>query len=210
MIALCGEHHDKADAGAYKKQQLREFKRKGAARAGEVRGRFDWMRNELLAVVGGSFYYETPIIFQYRDDPSIWFNRDDDGYLLLNIRMLSTAREPRIRVEDNFWVSKGDPEDLESPPSGKRLYVKYPNNDMLRIEYFELDSAEETQKRYPEGQLEKRLKELKDDPFPITAVEVHNRVGGTQIEFTPRETRMIGATIRNGFFAYNAVGIALN
>ncbi|MDP9457654.1 MAG: HNH endonuclease, partial [Actinomycetota bacterium] len=51
--------------------------------------------HSLLAVVGGNFYYDTPIIFQYQGEPSIWFNRDEDGYLLLNVRMLSTSGQPR-------------------------------------------------------------------------------------------------------------------
>ncbi|PLS85964.1 MAG: hypothetical protein CYG60_09755 [Actinobacteria bacterium] len=74
---------------------MREFKQAGADRPEEVRGRFEWMRHSLLAVVGGNFYYDTPIIFQYQGEPSIWFNRDEDGYLLLNVRMLSTSGQPR-------------------------------------------------------------------------------------------------------------------
>lgn len=26
----------------------------------EVQGRFEWMRDDILAVVGGNFFYETP------------------------------------------------------------------------------------------------------------------------------------------------------
>ena len=92
MIALCGLHHPKADAGTYSKEQLREFKRRAAERAEEVKGRFECMRHSLLAVVGGNFYYETPIVFQFRSEPIVWFNRDANGYLLLNVRMLSTSR----------------------------------------------------------------------------------------------------------------------
>src|SRR3990172_955656 len=51
MIALCGEHHAKADVGAFTREQLREFKRGAIERAEEVKGRFDWMRHSLLAVV---------------------------------------------------------------------------------------------------------------------------------------------------------------
>ena len=71
MIALCGLHHPKADAGAYSKEQLREFKRRVAERAEEVKGRFEWMRHSLLAVVGGNFYYETPVVFQFRSGASV-------------------------------------------------------------------------------------------------------------------------------------------
>src|SRR4029079_15500764 len=55
MLALCAEHHRKADAGAFTVEQLREMKKESP---NTVRGRFNWLRNELLAVVGGSFYFE--------------------------------------------------------------------------------------------------------------------------------------------------------
>jgi hypothetical protein len=208
--ALCSEHHDKADAGAYTKEQLREFKRRGAERAEDVKGRFDWMRYDLLAVVGGNFYYRTPVIFQYRSKPIIWFTRDEDGYLLLNVRMLTKSREPRTEIEDNFWLSRGNPDDLESLPSGKLLHVKYPNEDMFKVEFFELTSAAIAQKRYPEVDLEESLKMFRDPPFPVTAVEVHNRVGGTNLEFKPRETKIGGSTITQCFFANNRGGIMIS
>jgi hypothetical protein len=95
MIALCAEHHAKADAGAYTAEQLQEFKRGAAENAGDVRGRFEWMRRDVLWVVGGNFYYETPTILACRGDPVVWINRDDEGYLLLNLRMLSTTTDER-------------------------------------------------------------------------------------------------------------------
>lgn len=204
MIALCGEHHGKADAGAYTKDQLREFKRVGADHAKEIKGRFDWMRHNLLAVVGGNFFYETPTIFEFRGEPSIWFNRDEDGYLLLNVRMLTTSGQPRMRIEDNFWLTRGDPEDLESPPSGKVLHVKYPNGDMLRVRFYELASVAAAQKRYSEARPGGW-----GVPFPITAVEVNNKVGDTNLEFGPRQTKWAGISMSNCFSAYCRVGVSL-
>jgi hypothetical protein len=125
MIALCAEHHSMADAGAFTQEQLRQFKEAGARRAEEVRGRFEWMRRDVLWVVGGNFYYETPVIFQFRDEPVVWFKRDEDGYLLLNLKMLTTSSEERATIEDNFWIGQGPIDDLESPPHGRILEVRY-------------------------------------------------------------------------------------
>src|SRR5436190_194003 len=80
MIALCAEHHRKADAGAFTGQQLRHMKRSDDK---AVAGRFDWLRNNLLAVVGGSLYYDTPVILQFRGERAIWFERDESGHMLL-------------------------------------------------------------------------------------------------------------------------------
>jgi hypothetical protein len=44
MIALCQEHHDKADAGAFTLEQLRDMKRQGRERSETLKGRFDWVR----------------------------------------------------------------------------------------------------------------------------------------------------------------------
>lgn len=112
MIALCVEHHAKADAGAYTREQLHEFKSNAKKHSKLNKGRFDWLRNRMLAVVGGNFYYETPTMVAYRGTPLVWFNRDEDGYMLLNLRMLTTSKEPRAVIEDSFWLSTGLPVDL--------------------------------------------------------------------------------------------------
>lgn len=113
MIALCAEHHAKADAGAFTKDQLRKLKTEGRQRAEAVRGKFDWMRNDLLAVIGGNLYFNVPAPVAFRGEPVIWFNRDEDRRFLLNLRMLSTSPEPRATIEDNFWVIHGPAEDVE-------------------------------------------------------------------------------------------------
>jgi len=81
MIALCAEHHAKADAGAFTKDQLKQLKQEGINRAEVIKGQFNWMRHKVMSIVGGIFYYEIPIIFEFRGEPAIWFNRDEDGYL---------------------------------------------------------------------------------------------------------------------------------
>lgn len=204
MIALCSEHHAKADAGAYTKEQLRQLKMRTAQKTVEVKGKFDWMRNSILAVVGGNFYFETPVIFEFKGQPAIWFNRDENGYLLLNIRMLTASQEARVVIEDNFWLEIGNPEDLECPPSGKLLKVKYSNGDEIKIEFFELKSEQETKKRYPDI-----YPENWEITFPITAVEVFEKVGGTDFEFGPRETKLSGINMKNCFFKDCRVGLAI-
>lgn len=204
MVAMCAEHHDKADAGAYTRDQLRAFKRSGVKRAAAIKGRFDWMRHEFLIVAGGNFFYRTPIIFQFRNEPIIWLNRDEEGYLTLNVRMLTTSKEPRTRLEDNFWFSRGEPEDIESPPSGKLLYVKYKNGDMLRVRFRELKSVAAVLKHYPGTS-----HETWDISYPVTAVEVHASVGGTNIAFSPRKTTFGGATITGNFVSGCKVGISI-
>lgn len=149
MIALCAEHHRKADAGAYTPDQLNNSKSEARNQSSNVQGRFDWLRNRLLAVVGGNFYYETPVILEFRGQSVIWFERDEGGYLLLNLGMLSTTREERLVLENNFWIGKGNFSDFECPPSGKLIHAEYPGGDMLRVEYSELSSYRRHPKMIP-------------------------------------------------------------
>ncbi len=129
MVALCVEHAHKADGGSFTNEQLIAFKREGRVHAEAVSGRFDWMRRELLAVVGGNFYYHCPVIFEIGDRKAIWFTRDDSGSLLLNFWIPTASGEERARVSENFWIVPPAVKDLECPPSGKRIHVHYPNND---------------------------------------------------------------------------------
>jgi hypothetical protein len=193
MIALCGEHHAKADVGAYTKEQLRTLKREAEER--ETGGRFDWMRNRLLAVVGGNFYYETPVILRIRGAPIIWFNRDADEHLLLNLRMPTTSGERRAVIEDNYWLV-GAPEDVECPPSGRLVRMAYANGDSVSVEFFQAESEDELVRRYRDiGALEGN-----DLPFPITAVEVQMNVANTTLRFGPRETTLPGMGMLRGCF----------
>jgi hypothetical protein len=164
------------------------------------------MRRDLLAVVGGCLFLRVPIIVAWRDNPVIWFNRDDEGYALLNFRMLSGSHEPRVSIQDNFWMPRGDPDEVESPPNGRRLRVSYKNGDSLSVEFFDLASAEDLFTRYPTAHEGARF----DVQFPVTAVEVSFSVGGTNISFTPSQTTVPGFTLAGGFITNCAGGINLS
>lgn len=205
MIALCAEHHKKADYGAFSKTQLKALKANCKDKNRIISGRFDWMRNDLLAVLGSNFFYEIPILIQYKQSPVIWFNRDDNGYFLLNVRMLSGLREPRLIIEDNYWISEGSPTELESPPSGKSLKIVYDNGDMLRIEFTELKTSESLIKKYPGA-----IDHLPQIPFPITLIEIDMEVGGTNIKFTPRKSTFLNMSTQDCFSSKCSVGIRIN
>ena len=96
--------------------------------------------------------------------------------------MISTTDEPRLHISENFWISRGEPEDLECPPSGKVLSAKYRNGDSMAVEFFEVASAEALAERYQGARTTEWGLE-----FPLTAVEVQATVAGTGIKFGPRE-----------------------
>jgi len=206
MIALCREHHIQADNGAFTSGQLHEFKISGRENWRQVSGKFNWMRNRLLAVVGGNFYYETPVIFKFREQPVIWFERDENDYLLLNLHMLSTSNEPRAYIKNNEWFNVGGEDDIECPPSAKKIKIKYPNGDLVSVEFFELKSLEEAKKRYSDAKVEEWPVE-----FPLTAVEVTNIVANSGLEFNAKETKFgMGNVMKNCFASHCGAGLAIS
>jgi hypothetical protein len=85
-----------------------------------VRGRFDWLRRDLVVVAGGSFFLETPRVLECFGVGLIFFRRDLDGYWLLNLDLNTLSKEHLI-VEDNDWLAHGRLEDLDVSVSGKDL-----------------------------------------------------------------------------------------
>jgi hypothetical protein len=200
MIALCAEHHRKADGGSYTNEQLRTLKRPAE---GVVGGRFDWLRNDVLAYVGGTFYYETPTIFQFKTERAIWFERDDEGNMLLSIRMVTSSGEPRLSLRNNDWMVLGNPVDFESPPSGKRIQAKYSNGDILKVDFSTLANLHRAKERYPKAS-ERGLSNVR---YPVTVVEVEQLFGGSDFGFGPSWTRLGGATISGGFVSRCGTGL---
>jgi hypothetical protein len=105
---------------------------------------------QLVAVVGGSFYVDCPIAVRVMSYPVIWFSRDEDGQVLVNLQQLTSSGEPRMVMLDNFWITEGSAEhDIQCPPSGRLVKASYPNGDRLKIEFRSHDSWEKFDRRYP-------------------------------------------------------------
>lgn len=208
MIALCRLHHDAADAGAFTADQLRAFKIDGSA-AATIRGQFHWLRNRLLAVVGGNFYYEQDRMIALDDVDVISFSRDEEGYLRLNVRVLSLKNEERAIIEENFWTSFGNPIDLRAPPSGKELEIKYESGDYIFIQFLEIENIEQIIARYGAT----ALSENGFIQYPVTVVEINYAIGGTNITLTSSGSSIGNFHMVGGFFSRNAgsgVNIATN
>jgi hypothetical protein len=188
MIALCRPHADQADNGAFTDDQLRELKRKGRERSSEIRGRFNWMRQELLVVAGGQFFYEVETILEVGGVKCIWFDRDEEGYLQLSFRMpAGPTGEHRAVIEQNFWRVPPAIQEIICPPSGRLVEVFYHNGDKFRAEFFNVASFGALAARYPHLQSWPR-----SIPFPLTVVELWETAAGASIEFGPKSPRVSG------------------
>jgi hypothetical protein len=200
MIALCATHHLRADALTV--DQCKELKETALSRAGEIAGRFDWLRRDMLAVVGGDYYYETPTLIRVGDRPLVWFNRDEQNRLLLNLDTPDAAGTQRVSLRDNDWIVRGDPTDVESPPMGRRLTIRYADGDRLVVKFREWKNEAELIRWHPSVQGVVLN-------YPLTTVEIYLRLQGLNIDLEPRKSRWGGVTT-NIFFSNNTVGVQIN
>ncbi len=205
MIALCREHHIQADHGAFTTEQLRHFKKCGRSSSKTIEGKFNWMRNRLLLAVGGNFYYETLGVFKFQGREIIWLERSTDGYLTVNINMLTTSGLPRARMINNQWYGTNLEDDIECPPSAKRIKVRYSNGDHFSLEFTEANSESDILKSFPEASVGRW-----DIPFPITLAAISYSVGGTNISFGSRGTTIEGLSIVGVFMKNCGWGIVVN
>lgn len=201
MIALCQKHHSKA--GAWTLEQCRELKRNPNTTG--ISGRFEWMRRELVAIVGGNYYLETPNIVVIQGVPVIWFDRDPQGYLLLGLRMLSVTGEPRAHLLENDWEVLGSPVEVESPPSGSLLRVRYENGDDLRIKFKQWGAMAEVAEAHP------AIQNFQESiAFPLVTAEISMSVAGTDIRFDAKSTQIGGLHMTGNTFNRCGSGLVVD
>lgn len=199
MIALCATHHAKADA--LTADQCRQLKQ--SPNTDSVVGRFDWMRDQIISIVGGNYYFETPRMVVFRGEPVVWYERDSQGHMLLSLNMLTTSRSPRARLVRNDWEVLGEPVDVVSPPSGKNLEITYDNEDRVAIVFREWNSLSHLTKDHPRlGTLSADLK------FPLVTTEVEMVVGGTDVRFDAKSSQVGGVLITGSVMSHCAAGLA--
>jgi hypothetical protein len=208
LVALCLTHAGQADANAFDADYLRELKHAGRPESEEVRGQLSWMRRRILVLAGGNWYYDTPVPLQIGSTDAIALTRDADGYLLLNLRMPSTSGQPRVRIEGNYiTVGRDHVADIDCATRGRTIRITYPNGDQFSHEYRDVESEDELRARY--GQLVGPQRVHEDIIFPLTVVEVSEKVASTTLEFGPTQTLVAGTVIRGCWSISNRVGVGI-
>jgi hypothetical protein len=143
--------------------------------------------------------------------PVIAFERDEHGRFLLNVNMASqtASREVRLRIEQNDWIEAGSPADLESPPHGRLLRVRYRDGDELRVEFDEVVSDELLLDRYGDSALPRLISSHPGEfEYPLLTVTITMRIGD-QLELGDRVSRIGGLIITGSVAARCAIGLQL-
>lgn len=204
MIALCHIHADAADANTFTPDQLRELKHIGATNNDAIRDRFQWQRNRLLVVAGGNYLYKIQCPISVRGIPLLWFTKDAQSSLELNFWMPSRHGESRFRVLENDWVVPPGAADVECPPSGRRLTVKYADGDMFDVEFRESTDRADLGKYLKLSDSDDRFDEVE---YPITTVQVAAKAQGTGLDLSPSKMTFGAGNIMSGMFVTNGAGL---
>jgi len=191
MIAVCAEHHKKADAGSFPPEHLRKLK--SGSELPSVSGRFDWLLRDFVVVMGGAFAAQTWVPLAFADRPLISFHRDEAGFLLMNIDMPTMSVAPRLRMWESTWYERGAPKDLECPPNGRLLRIGYKNGDYLRIEFRSAQTPEQFAARYP-GFRDLRPSQV---TYPLTLIEIELRIIEADLLINKDVFRVGGTEFKN-------------
>jgi hypothetical protein len=209
MIALCLTHAGHADANAYDKEYLRSLKRQPRDKTEDIKGQLAWMRRNALILMGGNWYFETPVILRIGSTSAISLGRDPEGYLLLNLRMPSTSGQPRARIEENFFtVGRHHVADVQCAARGRTICIDYPNGDRFMHEYRDIDDEEQLRHQYGGIVGSTNVSQMID--FPVTVVEVTERTTNSGLEFGPAVTKLGGAVLTGCWSIRNGTGIFLD
>ncbi len=122
MLALCLQHHKEADAGAFTDSQLRQLKKRKSKSL--IRGHFSWRRKRLFIIAGSNFFLGSPSILTWGTRKLIWFGKDHRGHGTVNLDLFSPSGQLVLSMRDNDWVVLPSVEDIDSPPSARRLVVR--------------------------------------------------------------------------------------
>jgi hypothetical protein len=120
MIALCLQHHAEADVGTYTIAQLRAMKVANRVHT-SVDGVFNWRRERTIFKGGSNFFLDCPIILQVRQRDIIWLTKSEEGFDLFNLDLFAPDGKLVFSMRDNEWTAVPSLDDIEAPPSARRL-----------------------------------------------------------------------------------------
>jgi hypothetical protein len=187
MIALCPTHHANADHGAFSKADLHRLKKEGKENTKSASGKFLWLRNSLLLVAGSNFFINPKRILNFKGNDLISIGRDKNNNLTMNVSLYNSKGELRKVMSDNTWESSGEELEVECPPSGKSLDIKYLNKDVFNFKFKEINSMADFRKLYD-------AEMFRDDDllFPLTILEMKFSTHNDDVVLTKDEMRLTG------------------
>jgi hypothetical protein len=214
IIALCRDHHPAADGGSFTNEQLHHLKKNPYYN--RVRGKLLWMRNKVFVAAGTNYFMETPIILNIKGRPAIYFNRDDSGSLLLNLKLFDRNFNTRFAMEDNFFNVIEQPVHMECPPAGDLVYIRFADGDMIRIEFFAVHNFARFKRLYPSSWLTgdrmcstPQGGQKFEDTFPLVMLDIIYKCQQHGVDLNSRTGKVPYGIIRRSFVSNTGIAFGV-
>lgn len=145
----------------------------------------------------------------YHGKPLIWFNRDHDDYMLLNLTMRPLGFDKRVQLRNSEWLISEEPADIISPPGGRYLKVTYHDEDNVELRFSEVESPTAFERRFGPPPWRGQGVSVNDAiweqdswvesgiRFPVTVVEITLQLKQSGLLFSKSET-VIEPVLRMG------------
>ena len=211
MIALCLEHHKQADYGAFTDDQLKELKKNPFLSSSDsVNGQINWKRENLIFLIGGNVFIGAQNIYLNKQEQLLWLTTDKNDNSLLNLDIKSEKGELIFSMRDNDWLIMSNFDNIESIPSGKRLFFENAAENLkIDIEfnnYSKVDFQKKYEKDIPSQWIELITKKIVDEPMTVCVInghltypfEIQMESDGTTINGEGSEITVMGSlTLKN-------------
>lgn len=147
IIALCREHHDKAEGGHYTKEYLRELKA-GSYSVTDIKEHFPWARGQFIVRVGGLYCGGSDTVIRVDEEPVVQISTSDGGLLSVSFVLRSKDGQTVATMNNNiFELGPRPPADLLTTTTATRIKVWNEAHNiavdvsLLQITSTELDTA---------------------------------------------------------------------
>ena len=133
----------------------------------------------------GAFHYEprNGNILSIDNHPIIFIKRDADGYLILNI-YLGLLQGSSFIIKNNWWILLESPEDVECPPGGHLLKVRFKGGNYFEIKFIEYPTKDQFLKSFG---LDSLLNE--EIKFPLLVIQLNLEIKELGISFKAQKMK---------------------
>lgn len=130
IVALCHEHHDKADGGHYSREYLRKLKQ-ATYSVEDVKEQYPWERREFIVRVGGNYSGGCAIVLKVSGEEIIELKQGEEDLLFLSFHLKSKDGKTVAIMKDNaFEFGPITPYDFKTTTTATRIKLWLSHGDI--------------------------------------------------------------------------------